>query len=553
MSENLELAQFKEIFLSESKENLQVLNQSLVMLEKEPGDKEKINAIFRVAHTLKGMAATMGYEKIAELTHLMEDVLDKIRKDEIRVRTEIVDVLFDCLDALEKLINAIESSDSRESINLSPLLTKLQEIREEKTPVSVPQDGREEKKSDEKTAAVDTLVKQPKTASANIETIRVNVRHIDTLMNLVGEMVINKGRLEEISGRYRITELEEALSIFDRIATDLQSAVLKTRMVPVSHIFDRFPRMVRDIAKTLGKQVQLEMTGTDIEIDRILLEQINEPLVHILRNAIDHGLESSEERVRAGKPEQGKIMLSARREQSAVVIEVRDDGRGMSAAKLKEHAIEKNILTKEAAQNLSDKDAFFLICDPRFSTAKAVTDISGRGVGMDVVKFAIESVNGLLQIDSKENEGSVFSLKLPLSLAIISVLLIQVQSEIYAIPLSNIVEIVAIKESEIKTVDKKEVIVLRDEIVPLVRLARVLQVPSLQTSGPGNGDSHNHEVVIVQTRENKVGFVVSKFIGRKEVVLKTLTGIAKQSRGFSGATILGDGRVVLILDVEAWM
>lgn len=584
MAEDLEMAQFREIFLSEAKENLQVLNQSLVVLEKNPGDHDKINAIFRVAHTLKGMAATMGFEKITEISHHMEDVLDKIRQGTISVTTQTVDALFDCLDVLSKLVNGVEASGSREVIVLDPLIKRLQSFsmgeeniqtvadsslkppiesgkaelpQEAITPVA-PSDKEPVPSTDvtELKIPASVAVKQQQKSAAATETIRVNVSHLDILMNLVGEMVINKGRLEEIGERYKIPELDEALSFFDRLGSDLQNAVLKTRMVPVSHIFDRFPRMVRDLARRLNKEVNLEIFGADIEIDRMLLEQVNEPLVHLLRNAIDHGIETKEERIQSRKNSSGRISLTARREQSAVAIEVVDDGKGMSPDKLRDIAVARGILTQEAAGKMSDKETFFLICDPRFSSAKEVTDISGRGVGMDVVKAGIEAVSGVLQIDSTMGKGSTFTLKLPLSLAIIRVLLIRVHRETYAIPLSNIAEIVSIGENEIRRVDHKEVIVLREKVLPLVRLDKILgTVGALKSATHGYVSSVDSglKVVVVEVADKKVGFVVTDLVGRKEVVVKTLAGICKQAKGFSGATILGDGSVVLILDVGVWI
>lgn len=577
MADELDLEQFREIFISEAKENLQILNQSLVALEQNPKDKETINSIFRVAHTLKGMAATMGFEKITQLSHHMEDVLEKIRKGEVQATAKTADVLFNCLDVLEKLVGGVETSDKNELINLAPLIKKLDAIVEEgiadetdepapeasaQNRAAVPADSASpalppNRTANDASASVLTAPK-PKAAavsSVSAETIRVNVTHLDVLMNLVGEMVINKGRLEEVSERHKIPELAETLSLFDRIAADLQTAVLKTRMVQVSHIFDRYPRMVRDLAKKLGKEIHLEIAGADIEVDRMLLEQINEPLVHLLRNSIDHGIESKEERLNSKKEPAGKILLCARREQSAVVIEVRDDGKGMSAERLKQIAIEKGILTPESAEKMSERDAFFLICDPRFSTAKEITDISGRGVGMDVVKSTVEAVNGSIQIDSVKGSGSTFALRLPLSLAIIRVLLVQVRGESYAIPLSNIAEIVSIQEGQIKTVDQKEVVVLRNSVLPLVRLdQRLVSKSASQKSGQSETEhSKLVKVVVIELAEKRVGFVVSDLMGRREVVVKTLSGICKQAKGFSGATILGDGRVVLILDVGAWI
>lgn len=566
----MDLSQFKEIFVSESKEHLVALNAALVELEKRPSNKEVLNDIFRVAHTLKGMSATMGYDKITKLAHQMEDVLDRLRKGESEAKGNIVDVIFECFDELENLVGEVETGNESK-VDVDGLVVKLQALisKEEQKPqqsqaavdgpetsnpvvpapvetnriaeteIKIPEE--ELKSSDEAEGAAGTSAKKVKTS------IRINISHLDTMMNLVGEMVISKSQLEQIAVSRQIDELKETLQQLDRIAVELQEAVLKTRMVPLLQIFDRYPRMVRDLSLKLGKEVDFDIFGADIEIDRMLIEEINEPLVHLLRNALDHGIESPEKRMEMGKPRKGKVVLSARRERGYISVNITDDGKGLDPAAVRQKAMEKGIINSEEAKALTDENALFLICDQRFSTAETITDISGRGVGMDVVKNAIESFNGRLVINSTKNVGSSFSVNLPLSIAIISALLIKVKDETYAIPLNNITEVVPFSRDEIQSIEKKEVMVLRDEVLPLIWLEKLLGI----NEHPEEKAGVNRYILRVEIGNKSVGLIVDNFIGRKEIVIKTLSGIIKRAKGFSGATILGDGSVVLILDVNS--
>ena len=568
--DEMDLSQFKEIFVSESKEHLVALNAALVELEKRPSNKEVLNDIFRVAHTLKGMSATMGYDKITKLAHQMEDVLDRLRKGESEAKGNIVDVIFECFDELENLVGEVETGNESK-VDVDGLVVKLQALisKEEQKPqqsqaavdgpetsnpvvpapvetnriaeteIKIPEE--ELKSSDEAEGAAGTSAKKVKTS------IRINISHLDTMMNLVGEMVISKSQLEQIAVSRQIDELKETLQQLDRIAVELQEAVLKTRMVPLLQIFDRYPRMVRDLSLKLGKEVDFDIFGADIEIDRMLIEEINEPLVHLLRNALDHGIESPEKRMEMGKPRKGKVVLSARRERGYISVNITDDGKGLDPAAVRQKAMEKGIINSEEAKALTDENALFLICDQRFSTAETITDISGRGVGMDVVKNAIESFNGRLVINSTKNVGSSFSVNLPLSIAIISALLIKVKDETYAIPLNNITEVVPFSRDEIQSIEKKEVMVLRDEVLPLIWLEKLLGI----NEHPEEKAGVNRYILRVEIGNKSVGLIVDNFIGRKEIVIKTLSGIIKRAKGFSGATILGDGSVVLILDVNS--
>jgi len=377
------------------------------------------------------------------------------------------------------------------------------------------------------------------------DTIRVRAEHLDRIMNLVGELVINKGMIQQLSSVYKIPELETAVAQFDRTITELQEEVLITRMVPLKHIFDRYPRAVRDISKRLNKEVELEIIGSEIEVDRTLLDEINEPLVHMLRNAVDHGIESPQERVALGKSPVGKIRLQAKREKGYCIIEVSDDGRGLDPEEIKRTAIEKKIITLQGAKLLSEQEIFMLICDPNFSTAKEVSDISGRGVGMNVVKNIVEKYNGRLEIISKKHEGTTFVLYLPLTLAIIQSLLVKIEDEVFAIPVANVVEIAKIEEDYLKTIEERgKVFVLRDEVLPLVWGEELL---NLNKVNKNNGDYEY--AIIIEQRERKFGFVVSRLLGQQQIVIKPLGKILKGAKNFSGATILGDGSVVLIIDV----
>ena len=556
--DEMDLSQFKEVFVSESKEHLVSLNAALVELEKKPSNKEVLNDIFRVAHTLKGMSATMGYDKITNLTHHMEDVLDKLRKGEAQAKGNIVDVIFECFDKLESLIEEVETG-VESKVDIDGLVTRLNGLmlkEETKQPEAQPQAPAPEAPGAEKEPPAKEAEEEVKNvedieagaaAKKSKTSIRINITHLDKMMNLVGEMVISKSQLEQIAAIHRIDELKETLQQLDRIAVELQEAVLKTRMVPLSQIFDRYPRMVRDLSLKLGKEVEFEIFGADIEIDRMLIEEINEPLVHLLRNALDHGIEAPDKRAENGKPRKGRVVLSARRERGYISINVTDDGKGLDPAVIRQKCVEKGILSGEEAKTLSDEDAFWMICDPRYSTAEKITDISGRGVGMDVVKNAIESFAGRLVISSKSGVGSSFTINLPLSIAIISALLVKVKSEIYAIPLNNITEVIPFSQEDVKSIEKREVIMLRDEVLPLVWLEKLLGVEAGEEAGQGS----NRYILRVEVGNKSFGLVVDNFIGRKEIVIKTLSGIIKKAKGFSGATILGDGSVVLILDINS--
>ena len=676
--------QYMDMFLDESHEHLQSLNDGLLSLEDNMEDTSVVNEIFRNAHTLKGMSATMGFNKIAELTHEMEDVLDLIRKEQLKLNEDIIDTLFKCVDSLGQMIDSVGNGEAEDVVDVSDLVKKLSSISKpdqaasqaaapaapaaaapaenkisiELTDVdkdvikqaretgmqaihvrvtlaetcllksarsymvmnaldelgdvikSVPsaEDLEQEKfdhsfdviiitaaeekavqdavnsiseiakvetnvidlAAEEKAAATAPAASAPKAAAPapaakktapapakkaaaapakkvhHSQSVRVDIEKLDTLMNLMGELVINKVRLEQIGQTHRLADLTETLEQMDRVTTDLQNIVMKVRMVPVSSVFNRFPRMVRDIAKELNKEINLTIEGEETELDRTVIDEIGDPIMHLLRNSCDHGVEEPDVRESKGKPRAGEVGLIARHEGNNVVIMVTDDGAGIDAAKIRAKAVEKGMISQEEADKMDDADAVRLIFLPGFSTADHISDISGRGVGMDVVRSKIEALSGHVDVETKIDEGSVFKIKLPLTLAIIQAMLVKVQEEMYAIPLGSIDSTINIQESEIKTVQNKEVIVLRGEIIPIIRMEKMLQVPHVK-------DSDETFVVVVHTGDAKAGIVVDNLIGQQEIVIKTLGSLFTGLKMFSGATVLGDGRVALILDVATMM
>ena len=669
--------QYMDMFLDESHEHLQSLNEGLLRLEENMEEIDAVNDIFRNAHTLKGMSATMGFAKIAELTHEMEDVLDLVRKSQLKLNEDIIDTLFKCLDSLEQMVDSVGNGEAEDVVDVSDLVAKLSSISKgtpapaAATPAaaapvaaggntgmaemefddidldvmkkakeagmnlfhakitlmetcvlkaarsvmvmqaldevgdvikSVPpaEDLEQEKfersfeiiiatSADAQAVqnAVDTVSEiedvhvesvdpdkvgkgaapapaaaapaaKPAAPAAKKEaakpaaaapkkqhqsqSVRVDIEKLDTLMNLMGELVINKVRLEQIGQTHRLTDLMETLEQMDRVTGDLQNIVMKVRMVPVSAVFNRFPRMVRDVSKELGKEINLTIEGEETELDRTVIDEIGDPIMHLLRNSLDHGVESPDVREAKGKSRTGEVGLIARHEGNNVVIMITDDGAGIDANKIRRKAVEKGMATQSEADSLDDADAVRLIFLPGFSTAEQITDISGRGVGMDVVRSKIEALSGHVDVETHIDEGSIFKIKLPLTLAIIQAMLVRVQEEMYAIPLTSIDSTINIEPSDIQTVQNKEVIVLRGEIIPIIRMEEALQVPHTK-------DSDEHFVVVVHAGEAKAGIVVDNLIGQQEIVIKTLGNLFAGLKLFGGATVLGDGRVALILDV----
>jgi two-component system, chemotaxis family, sensor kinase CheA len=673
--------QYMEMFLEESREHLQSLNDGLLALENNPEDLSVVNEIFRNAHTLKGMSATMGYNRIAELTHEMENVLDLLRKEQLKMNETIIDILFKCVDSLEQMIENVGNGDAEDLVDVSELVRQLNAISSgnpvadksaAETPPATAGPGNtivltdtdrsviekaqlsglqamhikvrladscllksaraymvmnaldelgdavkaappvedleqekfersfevilltaveekvvedalmsiseidqveievlEKKEHKETPAAKKESMHAPEAISKNVseapkkqaansanhekkihagQSVRVDIEKLDTLMNLMGELVINKVRLEQIGTTHRLADLTETLEQMDRVTTDLQSVVMKVRMVPVGQVFNRFPRMIRDLAKELDKEINLTIEGEETELDRTVIDEIGDPLMHLLRNSLDHGVEHPKDREAKGKPRTGEVGLIARHEGNNVVIMVTDDGNGINADVIRKKAVEKGMISQEEADNMDDGDAVRLVFLPGFSTADEITDVSGRGVGMDVVRSKIESLGGHVDVETKIDEGSVFKIKLPLTLAIIQALLVKVQEEMYAIPLGSIDSTINITLDDIKTVQNKEVIVLRGQIIPIIRLGDVLNVPKVDKA-----ENEDIFVVIVHLGDRKAGIVVDNLIGQQEIVIKTLGKLLVGLKIISGATVLGDGRVALILDVGALM
>ena len=663
----MDVSQYLEIFIDETKEHLQTLSDQLMILETEPDNMETINEIFRAAHSLKGMAGTMGYKRMQRLTHDMENVFQEIRSGNMKVQPELIDVLFRGLDALEGyLANILESADEgtedneeiintlnsiadkakggtgevpaptptaapsddksaasdgnkakyenirisdyekatfekakEENLNILGITVYLQDscilkaaraflvfkcleelgevmkaepnvqdIEDEKFDYdfslvyeeSAQTEGKESKpvtKTEDKPktqAAAATQKKPEKKAAASKakpaigRTVRVDIEKLDVLMNLVSELIIAKNGLVSSSATNEHRNdngFNEQIEYLESVTTNLHESVMKVRMVPIESVLNRFPRMVRDLSKKLDKKMELHMTGEETELDRTVIDEIGDPLQHLIRNAADHGLESNEERIALGKPEVGNIFLDAYQDGNNVIIEVRDDGAGINVDKVRQKALDRGTITSEQAELMSDKEIVDLLFRPSFSTSEKITDISGRGVGLDVVKTKIEGLGGNIECKSALGEGSSFIIRLPLTLAIIQALMVELGTEKYAIPLGNIEMIEDIPLEDIKHVQTKEVINLRGNVIPLIRLDNLLDVE------PVENEEESLTVVIVRKGDKQAGLVVDNLIGQQEIVIKSIGNYINCSKMIGGATILGNGEIALILEVNA--
>ena len=694
----MDVSQYLEIFIDETKEHLQSLNTSILELEQDPESMDTVNEIFRAAHSLKGMAGTMGYKRMQALTHDMENVFSEVRNGTIKVTAEIIDVLFQILDALDEYLNNIQSSADegtndnenlikalndflngkkggsaktvKESSKASETTSKAETAKESDADdkhkwkalkfnesqthvmreaatkgmnvigltvyvqescilkaaraflvyktledmgeviISEPsaQDIEDEKfefdfslivvsessvdkvieaaKSvseiqevvggivevegapEASTASVQlvdtgiTVASAPKAADANKpaeavkkkpvvnRTVRVDIEKLDDLMNLVSELIIAKNSIvsatDAKNGASDNSGVNEHIEYLESVTTNLHESVMKVRMVPIETVVNKFPRMIRDLQKKLGKKMELYMSGEDTELDRTVVDEIGDPLMHLLRNSADHGIESDEKlRIQRGKPAAGSIHLDAYQDGNNVVIEVRDDGNGIDVQSVKAKAIERGTITEEQAAQMSDKEIINLLFLPSFSTAKTISDVSGRGVGLDVVKSKIESLSGEVEVKSVLGEGSTWTIRLPLTLAIIQSLMVIIGGEKYAIPLGNIQTIESIAPAEVKYVQQKEVINLRGTVIPLIRLNEVLGCESTK------GADEEMVVVIVKKGDKQTGLVIDELTGQQEIVIKSLGKYINKSKVISGATILGNGEVALIVDPNA--
>lgn len=707
----MDVSQYLEIFIDETKEHLQTLSDQLMILEQEPENMDTINEIFRAAHSLKGMAGTMGYKRMQNLTHDMENVFSEVRNGNITVKASMIDVLFQCLDALEeyttnirenadegtndnepliKELNIILNGDSDEGddgeedsaeavveetsaaadngdkkwleiklgeseqkvlkeaakqgkgvygltvkvqeacilkaaraflvfkaieetseiimsnpsaqdiedekfeldfsliiisdVSLEQVLTAAKSVSEIEDVIGEEYDynhvsatvhetvKEEPAKAEQQTKPVEVAAPaaapapattavakaqnkskkkaEEKKAPANKpvvnRTVRVDIEKLDTLMNLVSELIIAKNSLVSASAASGTSSaaVNEQIEYLESTTTSLHESVMKVRMVPIESTVSKFPRMVRDLQKTLGKKMELYMSGEETELDRTVVDEIGDPLMHLLRNSADHGLESAEIRKERGKPEVGSIFLEAYQDGNNVVIEVRDDGNGIDTEAVRNKAIEKGIITPEQAENMSEKDSIDLLFHAGFSTAKVVSDVSGRGVGLDVVKSKIEALSGEVEVKSKLGEGSSWIIRLPLTLAIIQALMVDIGNEKYAISLGSIQTIEDISPDDVKLVEAKEVIQIRDIVIPLIRLNRILDIESKKDP------NENLVVVVVKKGDKMAGLVVDELIGQQEIVIKSLGKYINKCKIISGATVLGDGEVALILDAN---
>jgi two-component system chemotaxis sensor kinase CheA len=640
----MELSQYGELFLSESREHVSAINDLLLALEAAPGAREPVEGVFRAVHTIKGMSATMGYRAVADLAHQMEELLDLVRRGKRGVDERLTDLLFESSDALERAIEAAVADEEGDGFNASALLTRLRAAVEgedaaprsaggagapvaEETTAPVVEgalrvrvvvspdsmlpgvrafmalraarglgevsDLRPDEASlqgpdftgmlelllrtDRSTAEVQEALRMageiervdvaepawgsaapaleaaPQPAPGGVQAapagtmrarnVRVDLRRLDALMNQIGELVIIRDRLRRLAAVRGAPELDEAVDQASRLISELQDEIMQARMVPVGQVFDRFPRLVRDAARFLGKKVDFVIEGKDIEFDRSMLDEIGDPIVHLLRNSLDHGIESPAERRGAGKPETGMLHLTAARERSQVVIRVEDDGRGIQREKVIARAVAHGLVAADATRGMADEEVYDLLTRPGFSTAEAITDVSGRGVGLDVVATRVRALGGTLEITSRAGEGTAFTLRLPLTLAIVRALLVRLDGETYALPLTHVSETVEVAPSEVHTVKGKTVAVLRDEVIPLLQLRALLR-------GAGGGEAPElRTAVILERGEHRVGVEVDGLVGQQEIVVKSFDATAATLRLFSGATILSDGRPALILDV----
>lgn len=505
---------YLDVFVQEAREHGATLERRLLDLEARPEDRQAVDELFRAAHTLKGMAATMDFPRLADVAHAMEDLLVAIR-----ARTRVVDRA--TLDALlagrDVLVAGIEEvAAGRPEPDAASALARL------RAP-----------------AAAAPTAPGLAAGAGRVSTVRVPVDRLDTLVDTVGEVVVARSRLAEVGRAVADADLSDALGRLDRLTADLYENVLRARMMPLGVVLARFPRMVRDLAASLGKEIDLVAEGADVELDRSVVEQLADPLLHVLRNAADHGIETPAERERAGKPRRGTIRVVTRREQNRVVIDVSDDGRGIDLARVRAKAAEKGLVTREAAQAMSENDAYLLLTHPGFSTREDVSATSGRGVGMDVVRTWVESVGGSLVVRSEPGRGTTVSLRVPLTLAILQALVVSVGAERYVVPLDAVEATVDLRAAGVAEEGGREVFRHDGEKVPLVRLARALEVP-----GAGDG----RYALVVERHGRRAGLAVDEVLAKGEVVVKPLAR-RLLAPGIGGATVLGDGRVALVLDV----
>jgi two-component system, chemotaxis family, sensor kinase CheA len=611
----MELDNMKEIvdeFMIEADEIIAKLDEDMVKLEKHSDDLNLLNEIFRAAHTIKGTSGFLGLDKVSELTHKMEDVLNKLRKGELKTNPVIMDALLEAIDTLKLLLEdlrtgkdsgidlaavknqliaassvgaGVEAPETKKEAKKNGKSQKIEtsatatpttpiESSTPKTespvaqatplPADSPELGlveaepaEEEREATGETQRIDggtSLVKQMAEMRRGADqTIRVDVGRLDSLMNIMGELVLGRNAMLQLTGRITsryegqelMDDLNQVATQLNFVTTELQMSVMKMRMLPVGKVFNKFPRVVRDLARSQNKEIDLFISGEETELDKSVIEEIGDPLVHLIRNAADHGIELPDERVKAGKARGGRIDLIASQEGSNIVIKVADDGAGLDTVRIRQKAIEKKLASADEINRMSDKEVFSYIFHPGFSTAKVVTDVSGRGVGMDVVRTNIEKLKGIIDIQSERGKGTAIIIKLPLTLAIVQGLLVEARNELFILPLASVLETVKIARTDVASINRKEVIRLRDTVLPIVDLHSIF---FRGTSSIDLAKMTNSYVVVLGLAEKRIGLVVDHLIGQEEVVIKSLGEFLGQTQGIAGATILGDGRVRLIVD-----
>jgi two-component system chemotaxis sensor kinase CheA len=641
LGDTFDVSHYLGVFIEEAKEHIESLEENLVKLEKEPYNQDLIQAIFRSFHTIKGSSGSMGFQQMTELAHLLENLLDRVRRGEVSVSSSLIDLLLQGVDFLKRMLEEITKKGQEPDWNMEEIFSALQDFRGEKEKddsgeywltvklasdcsmkgvraylvISRLQDsgievvntvpslsdlegenfgqsfdilvrtalppeevakivgsvaeiervevkeGEKEKKNQIEEKEEKNTISPPgeQKITTNLKkTVRVDVERLDSLLNLVGELVIDRTRLEDIIQRLKdyqeLVQFREILSDttthIGRVTNDLQMEIMKARMLPLAEVFNRFPRLIRDLARQSGKEIDFIIEGEETELDRSLLEEITDPLIHLLRNAVDHGIESREERINKGKPPQGKVILRAYQEENSVVIVVEDDGRGLDVEKIKDKVVGMGLVTPEEVSKMSEREIVDFIFYPGFSTSDEVTEVSGRGVGMDVVKRNIERVNGQVRVESQLGVGTTFYLRLPLTLAIIRALLVKVGESIYSIPLSDVVEIEKVEKKDTYWVNRVLTTLFRGKTLPLLWLEALLDSRKYNFISEDEIPEVLYTVV-VSASSSLAGLVVDEVLGEQEIVIKSLGSYMRDVRGLGGATILGDGGISLIIDVAS--
>ena len=533
----MDMSQYHDLFISEVREHLNNISQHVLVLESEPRDRATIDELFRSAHSVKGMAASMGFKHAAELAHGMENLMDRVRQG-LEFDSGLFDILLDGESALSAMVDDIESGGDG-GLDTAALLARIDAYDPSSgTGSESPSAG-----GDETRTSRSPVVEQPVTAKAETQTVKIRTTVLDRLLQTTGELLTVKHRLSMTSKTFRNRDFSEAMESLGKSIRELHDQVMAVRLIPLSMITERFPRMVRDLARESGKEVTFSMSGVEIELDRSILELLGDPLTHILRNSLDHGIETPSEREAAGKGSAGRVSISVVRDKDQVEIRVEDDGRGIDPGKIVAAAVAKGVIQKEKASTLSAEERLLLICLPGFSTAAGVTGVSGRGVGMDVVRTTIQALSGTMSIESESGKGSTFVLRLPLTVAIINVLLVTAGKLTLAVPLTAVGRTMELKGEDIALVGNEEVFFLDESMVPVVSLSRLLNIDY----GPLKREKFS--LFITEIKGRRIGVQVDRILGNQEVFVKPLLRPLSAFEGLSGATVLGDGEVVFIVDI----